>query len=199
MKKISRKKCLELYSFPQSDEINETYFYPKQIAHYVLELNVTSVSTYLKLLNKNLTKLLTQLEIEELIFLGETKTPWLSQQNSYKPVKEAIGFFEQNNIGNKFNGAIVVKTNSLYIFVKHLFWLTRCNAAFPLVYGTNDKQQLLIHLCKYGNLHIDILDKNIKSSFEKLLKTTDFIILKNRICSEHFGKSRAIIGREIRI
>ncbi len=82
MRKISRKKCLELYSFPQTDEINETYFYPKQIAHYVLELDVPSVSTYLKLLNKNLTKLLTQLEMEELIFLGETKTPWLSQQNS---------------------------------------------------------------------------------------------------------------------
>lgn len=197
MRKINRKKCLELYSFPQSDEINETYFYPKQIAHYILELDVTSVSSYLKLLNKNLTKLLIDLDIEELIFLGETKTPWLSQHNSYKPVKEAIGFLKQNNIGNKFNGAIVVKTRSLDIFIKHLFWLTRCNAAFPLAYSTNEKQQLLIHLCKYGNLHIDILDKRIKSSFEKLLKTSDFIILKNRMCSEHFVKSSAIKGRSI--
>lgn len=174
--KIKRKDCLKQYqTFPlQSynfDKDEEQCYFPDVFKSYILTLPSRSFKGHLKTLGIELTKLTKAFHADTLIFLGDTETPWLYQDNEYKPVKEAQEYLKANKVGKRFNGALKVDTEELPIFTKHLAWLTRCNAALPYFYFTDQKQNIVGHICKYGNLHLDSLnelaDKTLKSFIDR--------------------------------
>ena len=134
--KINRQSCLSNYPFfplrsYDYDKDEEQFYYPKVFKSYILTVTSKSFRGHIKQLGTELFKLAKQLSYGNLIFLGDTELPWLHQDNEYKLVKKAQQYLTDNKIGKRFNGALQVKNAELVTFVKHLSWLTRCNASLP--------------------------------------------------------------------
>ena len=198
LKKISRQQAQKGFSiFPSITFRNkkEEYHYPKIFKTYILTIPSKTFKGHSKLMGKNLQSLVEKLKFDSLIFSGDTDFPWLGQTNDYKPVKDAIDFLVKNKIGKKFNGAIQVPLNELPEFISHLSWLTRCNASLPMIYFTDKDQTLLGSICKYGNLHIDTIDKVADGKIKEIIKEGLFIDMTGKNCTNRFGKSSAMRGR----
>jgi hypothetical protein len=162
--KIKRQDCLDRYqTFPwrsyNSQKDEEVFFYPKVYKSCILTLPSKSFKGHAKALGTEVTKLAEALHTDTLLFLGDTETPWLYQDNDYKPVKEAQAYLIASKVGKRFNGALQVNTAELPTFIKHLAWLTRCNAALPCFYFIDERQTIVGSICQYGNLHLDTLNE----------------------------------------
>ncbi len=197
MQKIARKtayaKCPK---FPHSDNKSETFYFPKSYKDGALIVGAKTPIAYSKELSVAFSKLITNLGIENLVFLGDTKTPWLNQENDYKPVKEALQYLKDSNVGGRFNGALKIEAIDLEKFMRHLFWLSRCNATLPEFYFMDEKQNILGTVCKYGFVHISILNKKTDENFKKALKASGFKYLQDTKCYDLFGKTGATKNRQ---
>lgn len=196
--KINRQKALELYlKFPQSNNLTEEFIYPKVCSNFILSLQAKSAKGHTKALSKEVRKLCEALNVSTLIFLGDTKTAWLYQQNDYKPAKEAYDFLNENKIGKTFNGGLKVDMQNLEMFLYHFIWLTRSNASLPYFYFSDEQQMFLGIICQYGNLHIDILNCDIEEEFRKAVLKTKLEYYIQAHCYNQFSKSSRISGRKI--
>jgi len=162
--KLKRQDCIDQYpAFPlqiydsESDDIK--YSCPEAFQSYILRLPHKTFRWKVNAMGKELVALMKAFHREELIFLGDSENPWLIQNNNYKPAKEAQEYLLKQKIGKRFNGAIQVESTELVLFTKHLCWLTRCNAALPYVHFTDRGQNVVGHICQYGNLHLDTLNE----------------------------------------
>jgi hypothetical protein len=192
--KINRQDCLKKYpAFPLRDydyaKDEEEFFYPTIFKSYILTLSSKSFRGHVKQLGIELVKLIEELDCNTLIFLGDTKQPWLHQDNDYKPAREAKEYLTENKIGKRFNGALQIDNSEIITFIKHLSWLTRCNASLPYFYFTNDEQQFIGNICKYGNLHIDTLNITTDRLFKRAINKGDFKYLDSKHCYNQFGTS----------
>jgi hypothetical protein len=202
--KLNREDCLSKYpSLPlrtyDRDEDEEIFHYPKVFKSYILTLASKSFKGHVRQIGVELIKLIKELGYDNLIFLGDTELAWLYQDNDYKPAKEAQQYLVDHKIGRRFNGALQVDSSELLQFVKHLSWLTRCNASLPYFHFTDDGQNFIGHICKYGNLHIDTLNKATDNLLKVCLDNTNFEFLDGHICFNQFGKTSAIAGRRITV
>ncbi|WP_276503587.1 hypothetical protein [Terrimonas pollutisoli] len=202
LNKIKRQDCLDKYpKFPLRwyDEIKEDldYSYPEVYYSYVLTIPSKFLKGHIKLLGSELTVIANALGFDTLIFLGDTNVAWLSQNNDFKPAKDALQFLTDNKVGKRFNGALQVDKAILPIFIKHLSWLSRCNAALPYFYFTDTGQNIIGTICQYGNLHIDTVNEKTDMIFKDVIIKTQFEFLTDKICSEQFSNTGAIKGREI--
>ena len=177
---IARKNCLELFkSFPVADYNRAHCVYPETFSSLILTIkNAKSSRGMAKLLGLELTKMIKYLDCDELIFLGDTKRPWLYQDNDYPPVKKAMQYLIDNKISKSFHGAILVNTVQLPLFIKHLYWLTRCNASLPYFYFMDKNQKILGHICQYGNVHFGILLEEIDHLIQSSLSDSQFEYLQ---------------------
>ncbi len=137
------------------------------------------------------------MDIHSLVFMGESRIPWLYQKHKYAPVKKALDFLKQNKIGEKFYGALEIGREDFENFSEHLFWLVRCNASLPYFHFLDSEQKILGYFCKYGNIHIGILKKNADSKFREAIRLSGFSLLKTQPCHEPFSKSGGIKNRQI--
>jgi hypothetical protein len=201
--KIKRQECLDKYpKFPQAwyNYLKEDieYFYPNAFDNFVLTLESKSFKGHSKLLGIELTKLINLIGYNNLIFLGDANTAWLYQDSDYKPVKEALQFLTDNRIGKKFNGAIQIDITTLPIFIQHLSWLSRCNAALPSFYFSDAAQNIIGTICQYGNLHITTINKKTNTILKDLIAKTKFNYLTDSVCYNQFSKSSKIKGRQVK-
>lgn len=204
LSKIKRQDCLDQYQvFPlrgydyENDE--ETFFFPKVIKSYLLTIPAKTFKGNAKALGTEVTRLAMALRSDTLLFLGDTEIPWQYQSNEYKPVKEAQEYLTSHKIGKRFNGALRADMEELPVFIKHLTWLTRCNASLPYFYFIDKDQSIIGEICQYGNLHLSILDKRTVKVFEQFMNTSRFIYGDNKSCFNRFGKKSAISGRRINV
>lgn len=196
--KLNRQKALEIYpNFPQSNNLTEEFVYPKVCSTVILSIQAKSSKGHTKALSKEIKKLCDNLNFSDLIFLGDTKTAWLYQQNDYKPAKNAYDFLIINNIGKRFNGGLKVDLESLETFLYHFIWLTRSNASLPYFHFSDENQIFLGHICQYGNLHIDILNYKNEEEFSKAISKTNFEYFKEAHCYNQFSNFSRIPGRRI--
>ncbi len=179
------------------DKDEEVFLYPKVFKSYILTLTSKSFKGHITQLGIGLLKLTKQLGHDNLIFLGDTELAWLHQDNDYKPAKEAQQYLVENKIGNRFNGALQVEHSELVTFVKHLSWLTRCNASLPYFHFTDKGQNIIGNICKYGNLHLDTLNETTDKLLRAFVDESKFIYLEGNNCFNQFGKTSAIAGRRI--
>jgi len=201
LSKIRRQDCLDQYqTFPlrsyDYDKDEEQFFYPKVFKSYILTLASKSFKGHVNSLGIELTRLIRAFHADTLIFLGDTKTPWLYQSNDYKPVKEAQEYLTAKKIGKRFNGALQVDTVELLMFIKHLAWLTRCNAALPYFHFIDNGQNMIGSICKYGNLHLDTLNEQADKIFKSYIDSSKFDFGDKNSCYNRFGKTSAISGRQ---
>jgi hypothetical protein len=200
--KLKRQECVEKYpKFPLSmyDPVKEEidYTYPEVYCSYILTLQAKSFKSHVNLIANQVTNVVKSFNFDSLIFLGDAQIAWRYQSNEFKPVKEALQFLIDNNVGKRFNGAIKVPIGILPTFVKHLSWLTRCNASLPSFYFTDIQQNLIGSICKYGNLHIDTLHNHIDNLFRDIIEKSNFQFLTGRSCYESYSKTGAIRHRQI--
>ena len=194
--KVKRLDCLRKYAkFPQI--YNESdFFYPKAFYCYTFTLPRTSINVYVKKLSQQFTQLIELLKFDTLIFLDDYKMPWRGQDNEYKPAKRALQYLIEQNVGKRFNGGLEVNLGDLSEFSKHLFWLSRCNASLPTFHYMDKGENILGYLCKYGNLHVQTLNKRIDNKFQYIIGNIEFLLV-NGNCRESFSKSGRIKGRRI--
>ena len=202
--KISRKKCLHEYPvFPtrKYDYVKDedVLFYPKSCSTQVLTLVSKTFKGHVTALAKELSRLVDYLGMENLIFLGDTTMPWLRQINDYKPVKKAQQYLRDSEIGDRFNGGLIVEKKALPVFIKHLCWLTRCNSALPYIHFTDQGMNFIVNICQYGNLHISSLNEQMSQRIEATLSETSFQVLRNGGCFNQFSKTGAIRGRSAQV
>ncbi len=202
--KIKRLDCLIEYPFfplrsYDYDADEEIFYYPDIFRSYILTLPSKSFRGNASLLGREFLSIIKKLEYNSLVFLGDNVLPWLYQDNDYKPAKEAQQYLIENNIGKRFNGALVVNPASLVTFVKHLSWLTRCNASLPYFHFSDTGQNFIGHICKQGNLHINTLNQKTDQSIKLAVASSKFEYLKGNNCFNKFGKSSAIAGRSIKL
>lgn len=202
--KINRQACLSKYPClpqrhynPDTDE--EDYNYPKVFKTYILTVASKSFKGHTTQLGTALVQLTTQFHYDRLIFLGDTPMAWLYQKNDYKPAKEAQTYLVAHKVGKRFNGGLEVEKQDLLSFIKHLSWLTRCNAVLPYVYFTDSGQNMIGHICQYGNLHLDTLNVLTDNQLKAFVETSKLTYLKDNNCSDQFGKKLAITGRRIAV
>jgi hypothetical protein len=198
--KIRRQDCLDQYqTFPlrgyDYDNDEETFFYPKVFKSYILTLSSKSFRGHVNALGIELTKLAKALQFDTLLFLGDTETPWLYQNNAYKPVKEAQEYLSGRKTGKHFNGALQVEISELPTFIKHLTWLTRCNAALPYFHFIDKGQNIVGSICKYGNLHLDTLCEQADETLRSFVDSSRFEYGDKNSCYNRFSKTSAISGR----
>src|SRR5688500_10574440 len=199
--KIKRQDCLTQYQcFPlrsfdyKTDD--ERFYYPNVYKSYILTLPSKSFKGHVLTLAKEVTKLTQAINAPTLIFLGDTNIAWLYQNNDYKPVKAALEYLANNKVGKRFNGALRVDITELTIFIKHIAWLTRCNAALPYFHFIDPGQNIVGNICKYGNLHLDTLKSQSDELIRAFMNTSKFEYGDKNSCLNRFGKTSAISGRQ---
>ena len=150
---------------------------------------------YLNDISQSLEQIRIELNESDLMILGVNNTPWLIQENDYKPVKKALDYLKRK-IDSKFDGGFLFREENLIEFIPHLFWLTRCNASLPYFYMSFPKSKCIITLCKYGVLHFEFYDQDEKIKILKILSDLNFKELRN--CSDPI-EFDYFNGRQIKI
>lgn len=199
--KINRQDCINHYQvFPlRSYNYNideEELFFPEIFRNYILTLPSKSFRGHVRMLGIELTRLIKKFPVDSLIFLGDTETPWLYQHNDFRPVNEALQYLTDNKIGKRFNGALKVNTAELPEFIKHLAWLAHCNAALPDFHFTDHGQNILGHICRYGNLHLDSLNEQTDIGLNSFITNSRFAYGDSTNCYNWSGKTSSIRGRQ---
>jgi hypothetical protein len=200
--KINRQDCLNKYTvFPlrsyNYDKDEEEFYYPKVFKSYILTLSSKTFKGHIKQLGTELLKLTKQLGFDFLIFLGDTDLAWLHQDNDYEPAKKAQQYLIDNNIEKQFNGAIQVVNAELVTFIKHLCWLTRCNASLPYINFSDKGQNFIGGICQHGNLHIETLNEATDIALKFFVDNSQFKYLDGPYCYNQFDNTSAIPGRRI--
>ena len=119
----------------------------------------TDASSYLIDIGEALETLRKKLGSKNLIVMGDWITPWLYQDNDYKPVKEVLDWLKKQ-IDSDFNGGFLLRGIELIQFIPKLFWLIRCNASLPEFMMTFENCKTIFSICKYGVLHIESYDQD---------------------------------------
>ena len=198
LQQINRKECLRKYpQFPTADNYRQQFFFPETAASFTLTLASKTVKGHISAVAKETIKLLSKISTDSVIFLGDFKRAWRYQDNEFKSVKEALEFLEQNGVNKKFDGVLLVQINDLPTFLKHVFWLQRCNATLPDFHFMDKDQRFVGYICKYGNLHFHVLATTAADSINRVISERKFQNIMETSCSDSFSKTSAIKGRQI--
>jgi hypothetical protein len=183
IKKISREECLKNYPvFPlrHYDETTdeEEFFYPQVISGQWMELGIKDRSELTLKLAKALTGLLRLLNIDQLIFLGDTDQNWISRlagrRKDYLPFTEAVIYFIEHQINTSFNGGVIVSIDDLEEFLNHFYTLTSCDASLPYFYFIDNNVQILGTIHYSGQIRIHRFSEQAEKLFNKMITDTDF-------------------------
>ncbi len=145
----------------------------KWIGRYTMISSKTNSVDYLNDVSKSIEGLRNHLKAQNLIVIGDWPTPWLVQENDYKPVKEAQDYLKLS-ISSDFDGGFLLSDADLIAFIPRLFWLVRCNASLPDFLMTFENSKTAISICKYGVLHIESYDQEELKTIYHYFKQQDF-------------------------
>jgi hypothetical protein len=187
LKKISREECLNKYPlFPlrhyDEDRDEEDFFYPQVISGQWIELSTKTDEELTDKLAKELTSIFQSLNIDYLVFLGDTDQPWLSKlalkRKDYTPFVEAVGYFMHHQIDIGFNGAVVVSIDNLEIFLIHFYTLVRCDASLPYFHFIDNNKQILGTIHYSGQVRIDLFHEQENQLLQKQISKRPFHVVK---------------------
>ncbi len=201
MKLLSRKSAFQRFSvFPKTNLSKEKFSFPKVVGSENLIIKANSFEENVGLLTEALTSFLKESGSKKIWILGDAKTPWRFQENEFPPVAAALAYLTKEGVKRSFNGAIGIKASDFEVFLPHLIWLTRCNAALPQFYFTTKKQQFIGHICQYGTLHIHYMTKKAEAKLSGKLAEAGFKGLETAECGIRFPEEEnGIEGRQLMI
>ncbi len=200
MQKINRKQCLLQYpKLPWGIPYREKYYFPKVYKQYVLTLPSKSAKGHAKNIAAALQVLMQNMGYDKLVFLSDCTIPWLYRQSDYKPAHEGVDYLIANKVSKTFNGGLLVDTQDINPFIKHLFWLVRTNNVLAYVHGMDEGQHVVVNVCQYGNIHFYTQDEETDKMFNMQLPATGLHLLDTPNCYEPFSKNGRIAGRTIAV
>lgn len=192
LKKINRKAFIERYpTFIQANEHRNKYIAPETFDSYILYVEAKSTVGLCNNLSKELTGLLKILQYEHISFLGDSTIPWLYRDHDYSPVKKGLDYLIENKISKSFNGAIQINITDLPEFLKHLFWLVRCNGIIMYAHFSDPGFNIMASICQYGNIHFSTLNEETDLAFNKALEKTALHISSDNKCGGRKINQRA--------
>jgi len=200
IKKLSRKRCLQQYTnLPWSMPYREKYFFPKIYQQYYLTLPSKSAKGHAKYLGIKLQALIKAMGYPELIFMGDSTLPWLFRSSDYKPAKEAVDYLIANKLTKTFNGGLLLNTNEVGIFIKHLYWLVRTNTVLAYVHGIDAGQNIIVNVCQHGTIHFNTLNKKADDLFNKHFASPGFQFRVGNTCYSPWQNKPGIKGRSLAV
>lgn len=175
---------------------NEEMDYP--IFNKIIGINHSDIETFTIALAEKLIELFQVISATNFIivshlkldFFGNLRNRFIPLKNAYKKLKKIIG-------NTTYKEAIKIDIASLPDFVDILFWLTRCDSSISeYIFLFDEKEQIQINLCKYGNLHITEYHK--EKFTENKLKLLGWEIIEGQEY-DNFTSDGQIAGRQIKI
>lgn len=163
----------------------------------VYGLPMCKIDTYVDNLSESIMKLSEELKLQSVFFLLDYSTPWLYQNNDFKPVKKALEYLRNIGITDSFCGGIKASGQEIKELTKNLFWILRCNASLPDCYFSGIDKDFIGDICKHGNIHFHCYSKKEKLKIKKTVLKIGMRKIENGKCYELFSKSSAIKGRQI--
>jgi hypothetical protein len=181
--KISREDCLKQYPvFPLRfyDELtdDETYFYPEVISRPWMHLGIENKEERTEAISQVLTALFRSLNVESLIFLGDTEQTWISKlalkRKDHQPLINAVAYFIANGADQKFNGGLQVSIDQIQEFLIHFCILTSCDGSLPY-FNFIDKSVQVLGLIHYsGDMRIEAFNGQANNLLGEKLQLFDF-------------------------
>ncbi len=180
IKKISRDICLIKYrKLPlceyekKSDE--DVIYFPKIHSFYWLKLNENSEKNIIK----EIVSLIKKLNIENLIFLGETNKPWVSKftvsRKDFKVLTKAIEYFKKHKIEKRFNGGVKVSSEDYAEFVDNFYTITKCDGGFSDFNFVDENENFIFYIHYSGELKVLTLNPISNKDFLINIMKTKFI------------------------
>jgi hypothetical protein len=181
--KIEREVCLAKYrNFPlhpyDPNTVEEVFYYPETVVGGWYDLHAKTKREFSKVLKTEFTKLIEVCGFESLVFLGDKTIPWItklsSKRTDYVSIMKAVKYFEENKLGEKFNGGVQVSISDLPEFVKHFYCITRTDASFHGFNFSDPDQNLLGFIHHGGEVLFQTLNFEFDKKFAKAIKKTAF-------------------------
>jgi hypothetical protein len=195
IQQIKRKKCLAAYPIFPLRTYNESiedydYCYPETFSNYTLILKSKTYKKLLKDLGKELLNLNAGLKSRSFIFLGDEKLAWRFREEKYENFKKGMEYFASEDIKKTFTGGLVVSEEDMVQFVKHLADLVAVNGLTQYVHFTDESQNIIGSICKYGDIHVGIMNERSDILFKNAVSNTKFEFLDGRCYSQFEIKGR---------
>ena len=181
IEKISRDICLIKYRNLPLCEYDKTIdddiqYYPKISSSYWLKLPSDSNTE----LSNEIVSLIKRLNINHLIFFGETNKPWISNSTAsrtdFKKLINAVEYFRSHKIEKKFNGGVKVEIRDLYKFLQNFITINESDSGFYDYNFIDEDENYLFYLHYSGELKLETLNENSNINFLKCINKTQFTI-----------------------
>lgn len=164
--------------------------------HYsVISFDHSDIDTFTIALSEKLTKLLTKLNVSELIIIADMKLNFIGNpSNRYQPFQKAIKKFKDITNDLEYEEAFKISLTDLPSLIEIIFWIERCDARAPeFIYFSDANETIAFYLCKSGGIHIIEYGKEIV--FGELIESLDMHFV-NGHCEEKFSEGSKIEGRQ---
>jgi hypothetical protein len=106
----------------------------------------------------------------------------LFRDHDYAPVKRGLEYLKENNISRSFNGAIQVNMPDFPEFMRHLFWLVRCNGIVIYAHFSDPGFNIIASICQYGNIHLSTLNEETDVLFNSAIGKTNLFFVPDGDC-----------------
>jgi hypothetical protein len=150
---------------------------------YIYNLPTASIDDYVNNLGECL-KAYSTYTGSPLTFILDYGIPWLSQDNAYQPVQDAMEYLRSIGIDDKHIGAIRADGDDLPAVVHAVFWLGRCNADLPYCWFVSAEEGIVGSICKHGNLHFDAYSPDEKTGLANFIEAQNLSEIEE--CADGF-------------
>ncbi len=163
----------------------------------LLEQRCPRIKDFPRALSDSLSKLFGALNLPTVCFVPGLRTPWLSNPDTYPPVRAAQSQVRSLLPTEPFDGGLVVDLASLSEIVPFVFWTARCCGSFPEIYVGAPDYPSVFWICKYGVLHAEVYDDRTASPLKR--HASEVGLMEVACCTDRFSESCAIEGRTIQL
>lgn len=185
------------YCMAMRDEFDRTPKKATWFGRIIAELDAPTFEVFIENIGQSLVRLTLALGWDEVFVVCDARRPYLAQDNTYKPVRNATqNLLAMGMTRTSIEGA-VLNENTIPDFFASIFWIVRCNASAPGICFSSSNSNIIGTLCKHGNIHFECYSQAELGLLKEALKASSFIEVPSGICRENFSASRAIGGRQI--
>ena len=187
VKKISRTKCIELYSqLACIDESHisqaDSFSYPQTYASYALTYQAASFTEHAGVMAQELTQMIREFGYEHCLFFPSEDKAWIQDPGERQELMDAVDFLFENNVDAGFDGGLRVSVQILDRFIKHIMMLSHYSDNFPFIYFADDSKHFLSSICSHGNIHVDVLNPDCVHLSIDAVEKSKLILIENDLC-----------------
>ncbi len=163
----------------------------------IAELPTDDIGVFMAEIGTQTSALCQQMGWQTLFVLPYVRAPILSQDNDYRQALQATERLVELGLPRDYAGGLALDSADIAEVCAPLFWITRCNAAAPYIAFAAPGSAVVGTVCKYGNYHLDVYDKDEHARLSNALAQIGFEVPDDGLCEERFAETSAIEGRRL--